>query len=168
MGNSIRVRKLTMCGILFAATKRKSPTARLKPGSPQNLFPCQLAWNTISVRLSIIPPLLICERVLMSLHSFGGLLKDLMVSWLILRGQRVGFCGIAEQVKDKRWAVVCHVFSRTLADTCIVASPSPRGEKVGGEKVHLEYRVTWKRKHMHSQFIQFKVHATVKMPTFVM
>lgn len=148
-----------MCGILFAATKRKGPTARLKPGSPQNLFPCQLVWNTIYVQLSIIPLLLICEGVLMSLHSFGSLLKDLMVSWLILRGQWTGFCGITEQVKDKRWAVVCHMFSRTSADTCIVASASPQGEKVRGEKVRLEYRVTWKKTHMHSQFIlrQFKV-----------
>lgn len=131
---------LNMCWVFFAATEWKGPTAGLKPGSPQNLLPSQLAWSAmcrcVGVRIRI------CEGTLMPLHSFGGLLKDFGKSWLSIRGQWAWLWGVVEQVIKQRWVVVRHMLSMTLADLGVIASAGSRGRKVGGEKVYLEDRVT--------------------------
>lgn len=145
---------LNKCCVLFAAAEWKGPTAGLKPGSPQNLVPCHLALNSVyicaRVWMSIIRCLLVCEGFSMSLHSFGGLLKDFSVLWLSIRGQWVGLWGIVEKVIQQWWVVVRHVFSKTHADHSVIASTGPRGGKVWSEKMHLEDRVTWMETHMHS------------------
>lgn len=129
--------------VLCAAAERKCPTAWLKPGFPQNLFPRHLVQNPVY----IIRRLLVYEGVSMALHSFGGLREDLRVSRLGLGGQWVGLRGIPEKVKNQRRVVVGHVLSEALADICVVASTSTRWGKVRCEKVHLKDRVTWTKTH---------------------
>lgn len=135
--------------VLCAAAERKCPTAWLKPGFPQNLFPCHLVWNLVD----IVRRLLVGKGVLMVFHSFGRLGEDLRVSRLGLGGQWVGLRGIPVKVKNQRRVMVGHVLSKALADTGVVASTSTGWGKVRSEKVHLKYRVTWAETHrQESQF----------------
>lgn len=145
-----------MCCVLFAAAEWKSPTAGLKPGPPQNLVPCHLAFNAAfiftGVRMSIISHLLVCEGIFMSLYSFGGLLEDFGIPRLRIRAQWAGLWGVVEKVVQQWWVVVRHVFSVTETDLSLVASTGSRGRKVGSEKVHLEDGVTWMETHKETMW----------------
>lgn len=135
-----------MCCVLFAPTERKSPTAGLQPGSPQNLSPSHLVLSSVSIRASLLR-LFLFERVFMSLHSFGGPLEDFCIPRLRLRSQSAGLWGVRVKVKQQRRVVVRHMFSMTQTHHGVVASTSSRGREIGSEKVHLKDGVTWKEIH---------------------
>ena len=117
-----------LCRVLCTATKGKGSTAGLKPRSPQDLLPGQLARGWVRC-MCVCRWRRVCDGSAVMLNCFGGLFQDLSVARFAGWSQGTCLWGVGVEVKQERGVMVGHVISMTETHLGVIAATGTRDRK---------------------------------------